>query len=89
MERIAAVSVNDFNACSTEVSLLLRSEFLRLGIQREGALVPGFVRVAGKATVILHNLVGHIRILDRRSVIKMKEIIQIANLHLIRRMSCV
>ena len=87
MEGVAAVGVDHFDTGGTEISLLLCAEFLRLCIQREGACIPGFIRVAGESPVILHDLVGHIRIADRRSIVEMKKVIQIADLHLIRRMS--
>ena len=38
MVGIAAVCVDYFDTCSAEISLLLRTEFLGLRVQREGAL---------------------------------------------------
>ena len=87
VERVASVGIDHFDACGTEISLLLCAEFLGLCVQRESPFIPGLIRVAGEPPVILHNLIGHICIADRRSIVEMKKVIQIADLHLIRRMS--
>jgi hypothetical protein len=83
MEGITSVSVYNFDAGGAEVSLLLGGEFLGLCVQGKGTGISGFVWISGKAPVVLHDLVTHICIADRRSIIEMKEIIQISDFHLI------
>jgi hypothetical protein len=81
---IASVSIDDLNAGGTEIPLAVGREFLGLGIQGKGAGIPGFVRVAGKAPVILHDLIAQVFIRHGRAVIKVQKIVQIADLHLVR-----
>ena len=83
VKRVAAVTVYHLDAGCAEISLLLCGEFLGLGVQGEGAGVPGLVGIAGKAPVVLHDLVAHIRVLYGGAVIKMEKIVQVADLHLV------
>ena len=83
MVGIASVTVDHFDAGRPEVSLLLGGEFLRLGVQGKGPGIPGFIRVAGKSPVILHDLIIHILIRNGRAIIQMQQIVQIADFHLI------
>ena len=85
MKGITSVAVNHLNAGGTEISLLLGGEFLGLGVQGEGTGAAGFIGVSGKTPVILHNQAAHIVIRNGRAVIKVQQIIQIADFHLVGR----
>ena len=83
VEGEASVGILYFDRIDPEISLLLCRKFLRLSIQRESALLQGFIGIAREAAVILPDQIDQILVMDRCTVVEVLYIIEIADLQLV------
>ena len=83
VEGKAAVAILHFDRIDAEIALLLGRELLRLGVEGEGALLERVVGVAREAAVVAADQVAEVLVADRGSVVKVVDIVEVADLELV------
>ena len=79
----ASLSTGGLHAGHTEVAYAAGGVFLRQGIQRVGAVLPYFVGVRRKTTVLMHDAVGQVTAPQAGTVVGMQQHSRGVHLHLI------